>query len=310
MIKLDLKDKKILSCLLKDCRQTDTQIAKICNLSREVVNYRINTLKRAGIIIGYTSDINFNNLSYIAYSLGLVLKKIPNNKIEQLKKRERIVYLQKTLGKFNLTCTILIKNLNELQNEYNYILSLFGEEIIEINSDIFLGDIDFSANVFFPQNIEFNFLSKKVYDITDYEKRILRELVKDSRQTIVKLYKKLKISVPTITKLIKELKNKNILLANRIILDYKKLGQHKYTLMIFADPQIEKQLIQYCRQNKNIWDIGKYSGSFNYIIEILASDNEEFESIVNSIKDLFSDKIFRMEIMIVSSELKHEYNII
>ena len=137
MIKLDIKDKKILSCLLKDCRQTDTQIAKICNMSREVISYRIKALEKAGIIVSYTSDINFNNLSYIAYSLGLILNKIPNNKIEQLKKRKRIIYLQKTLGKFNLTCTILIKNLNELQEEYNYILSLFKEEIIEINSDIF-----------------------------------------------------------------------------------------------------------------------------------------------------------------------------
>ena len=304
---LDAKNKKILSCLLKDCRQTNTQIAKKCGLSREVVSYRINQLEKEGVIIGYTSDINFNNLGYIAYSLGLVLKSLNNEKLTLLKERDRVAYLQTTIGKFDLTCTILIKNLKDLEDEYDFIVSLFQKELVEINSDIFIGDIDFSANIFEAQNIEFNFLPQTITQITDSDKRILKELIVNSRQTIVSLHKKLHLSVPTIAKSINELKKKKIILANRALLDFNKLDLHRYTLMIFANPKIEKQLIQYCRQNKQIWDIGKYCGVYNYVIEIFAKDNDEFEFITKAIKDFFKNEIFRVEVLLIFSELKHKY---
>lgn len=304
---LDAKDKKILSCLLKDCRQTNTQIAKKCGLSREVVSYRINQLEKEGIITGYTSDINFNNLGYIAYSLGLVLKNISKEKLTILKERDRIAYLQTTLGKFDLTCTILLKNLKDLKDEYDFIVSLFQNDLIEINSDIFIGDIDFSANIFEAQNVELNFLPQNITQITDSDKRILKELIINSRQTIVELHQKLSISVPTIAKSIKKLKKKKIILANRVLLDFNKLDLHRYTVLIFANPKLEKQLIQYCKQNKKIWDIGKYSGTYNYIIEIFAKNNDEFESVVKSIKECFKESIFRTEILLVSLELKHKY---
>jgi DNA-binding Lrp family transcriptional regulator len=113
--------------------------------------------------------------------------------------------------------------------------------------------------------------------------------------------------VPTIAKSIKELKKKRIILANRALLNFNKLDLHRYTIMIFANPKIEKQLIQYCKQNKKIWDIGKYAGTYNYVIEVFARDNDEFESVINSIKDFFKEDIFRAEVLIVFSELKHKY---
>ena len=49
-MKLDNKDRKILSLLLNDCRLTNSQIAKKSNSSREVVAYRIKQLEENGII--------------------------------------------------------------------------------------------------------------------------------------------------------------------------------------------------------------------------------------------------------------------
>ena len=59
--------------------------------------------------------------------------------------------------------------------------------------------------------------------------------------------------------------------------------------------------------NRKIWDIGKYCGTYNYIVEVLARDNAEFEAVVNSLKRFLKDDMFRIEVLLVSSELKREY---
>lgn len=307
MIKLDAKNRQIVGCLLEDCRQSNTQIAKKCKLSREVVAYRIKQLEEGGIIEGYTSDINFNNLGFIAYSLGLNLREYSPESLEELKRRERIVYIQETLGEFNLTCTIIIKDVTDLSEEYESITNIFKGNIIGINADIFIGDIDFSTGYFKDSAKTSNFLKQKTIAISDTDKKILAELVKNSRISVIDLHSNLKISVPTINSRLKDLEKKGVILSNRAIINFKKLGLHRYTLFLFANPDIDKKLIRFCESEKSIWDLGKYAGSFNYLIEILAEDNSEFETIVNKIKNTFRDYIVKSEIMIVTSEIKHSY---
>ena len=161
--------------------------------------------------------------------------------------------------------------------------------------------------MFEVQNVESNFLPQQIVQISDVDKKILKELVLDSRQTIVELHKKLGTSIPTIAKSIKELKSNNVILANRVLIDFSKIDLHRYTILMFASPTIEKKLIQYCKQNRKIWDIGKYCGTYNYVVELFARDNVEFDSIINSLKNSFKDDIFRMDVLLVSSELKREY---
>lgn len=304
---IDTKDKKILHQLLLDCRQTNTQIAKKCGLSREVVSYRIKNLEDAGVILGYTTDINYNNLGYFAYSIALSLKNIDAQKLDLLKRRNKIVYMQSCIGKYDLTLTLLLKNTNELANEYDFILSLLSDEILEIETDVFIGDIDFSANIFEKSSLEYNFLQKSKIDLSESETKLLQELVKHSRKSVIELSNVIESSVPTITKSIKKLKKENVILSNRVLLNFENLNLAKYTLLLSINPKLEKKLVEYCRSKNNIWDIGKYSGKYNYVIEIFAENNFQFEDIVNDIKDFFSNDMFRTDILINSKELKHKY---
>ena len=68
---LDLKDKKILHELDINARRTLSQLSKKVNLSRDVINYRINKLEKEGYIKGYQTIVNFSKLGYLTIRFHL-----------------------------------------------------------------------------------------------------------------------------------------------------------------------------------------------------------------------------------------------
>ena len=58
MVKLDLKDRKILYQLDINCRQSNTQFGKKVGLSKQVVDYRIKRMEEDGVIKCYWTDID------------------------------------------------------------------------------------------------------------------------------------------------------------------------------------------------------------------------------------------------------------
>ena len=65
---LDLKDRKILYELDKNCRQSNSQIANKVSLSKQVINYRIRRLEDNNIITNYQAlpyDVSFEDPSGI-----------------------------------------------------------------------------------------------------------------------------------------------------------------------------------------------------------------------------------------------------
>ena len=57
MVKIDLKDKKIIYQLLNDSRQPVSVIGKKVGLSRKVVEYRIKRLEDEEVIISYPTHL-------------------------------------------------------------------------------------------------------------------------------------------------------------------------------------------------------------------------------------------------------------
>lgn len=61
---MDQTDIKILNILKTNGRASHEAIAKEVSLSRPAVRKRILTMEEQGIITGYTTDINYNQLGY------------------------------------------------------------------------------------------------------------------------------------------------------------------------------------------------------------------------------------------------------
>ncbi len=87
MYKLDEKDKRILEQLDINSRQTDSEIGKKVNLSKQVVNYRINNLEKNYIIDYYYTSTNVGKLGFSSYYIFLQFENLNKEEEKLLSKK-------------------------------------------------------------------------------------------------------------------------------------------------------------------------------------------------------------------------------
>ena len=83
-ILLDIKDKKILSELDKNARQSNSQIGKKVRLSKEVVKYRIDKMVENGLIFRFHTVINYFKLGIQKFKVYLRLVDADKKKLDEI----------------------------------------------------------------------------------------------------------------------------------------------------------------------------------------------------------------------------------
>ena len=72
-IKLDKKDKKILSILSKNSRLPLTRVRKEVMLSRDGIDYRIKRLVDKNVILKFSPLINYRSLGYYDFHVFIII---------------------------------------------------------------------------------------------------------------------------------------------------------------------------------------------------------------------------------------------
>lgn len=138
-IKLDAKDKKILSELQKNARQSIAEIAKKTRLPRDVVVYRIKKLEQTGVIKSHHTMLNHQKLGYPLYVY--VLFSCYNTKPEEeikfinyLKNHKKIIYVAKNSGKYDFSIGVCAYDYKEFDDIIREIRQKFTDVIKDIES--------------------------------------------------------------------------------------------------------------------------------------------------------------------------------
>jgi len=132
MLKMDKIDNKILVELVKNSRVPYTQLAKKCRISREVLNYRINKLKKRGIIHDLFTEIDAVKLGYVS-ALFFVRIKASHEKefIEYIKKSDFISWAGIHCGIWSLGMAIYGKDNTEIESRFQEIYIKFKKGIVD-----------------------------------------------------------------------------------------------------------------------------------------------------------------------------------
>ena len=209
MYKIDKKDRLILNELNYNCRESNAKIGKIIGLSRDSIAYRINNLEKEGIIENYTIEINHEELGYTAFSFAIKLQNISQETEEKivnfLIKNKSVVFIEKTLSKYDLAFIILAKSLEQVDEEMKSIRQFIGINLKYIDIGISLETYEFPNSLFDHKESQIKINNKKSYTLDSKDKQILSELVKNSKITAVDLSIKIKLSVFAIANRIKKL---------------------------------------------------------------------------------------------------------
>ena len=138
MVKLDLKDKKILYELDKNSRASLKEISKKTRVSKEVVFHRINRLIEEDVIIKFLTVPATYRLGLTGYKVYLRLintSKEDLNKItNHLKKEKSVYYTSVCKGRWDLIFGIWAKSTPDFFTIYNKMLDKFSKYIQEKES--------------------------------------------------------------------------------------------------------------------------------------------------------------------------------
>jgi len=132
-IKLDRTDIGVLEILNKDGRKSLVDIAKQLKISADTVNYRINNLKKNGIITGFGVKINYKKLDNHYH---LIFLKLQNMNLQKYKKLEslakinkNVIIFMRTIGDHDIELEIETTNNNELDELMKTLRDHFVSEI-------------------------------------------------------------------------------------------------------------------------------------------------------------------------------------
>ena len=315
---IDERDKKILSILEQDARQTDSTVAKKAGLSKQVVNYRIQKMTKSRVISNFYTVVNVGNLGLSTYYVFIQLKNLNKEKerkiLEKINSLDSVGWLVSCIGRWNVILNVNESSVLNFEKTLNTIIKLFGDSIHDYKFTLLLE----------AEHIGYKFLSesRKIFeplyqgegekmfrlDITD--EKILRGLSQDARQDLISLSDKIKIPVHILHYRLKRMIKNKVIEGFKPKLNIGRLGYQWYLLLMklsVEDEEGKKGLAEFCKGHKNIYYVTSTIGEYNLMLDVHVNSVEELNNLVSEIKNKFPETVQIYESMTIIEEFKIDY---
>jgi len=230
MKELEEIDREIIKILLKDGRKNFVKIAAQCHVSEDIIWLHYKNLKRAGIIVGATSQFNFQKLGYAG--LATVAINVESQNVEKVLDRISRIPDFPCYRNYGSTHTIgaisRVKTLKDLENIK--IMINRSNKIEEIKTYLWTNCRNIVENII-PVNATFRddvdqtaiFSSENQEEIDQIDLAIIDALTINGRESFSKIGQKIGVSAGTINRRYEKLKHGNIVKVS-LQVDLSKLG--------------------------------------------------------------------------------------
>jgi DNA-binding Lrp family transcriptional regulator len=309
--KLDEIDAKILRELLKDGRKEFTEIAKEAGVSKDIIWQHYTKMKKDGVIVGATIQVNYAALGYI-FSASFFVS------VELQKQDEAIRGLQKIPGIYDayrcgcsseLWTIGTFRSTSELEQVKHSIKRV--PYVIGLRTEILTGIKNMPENLsVFSADPNSNEATKKEatrkmengnsrFELDGIDFQIIEKLATDGRASFNKIAKELKISTSTVSKRYFNLKQEGIIRA-LIQVNTLKLGYVAHVIISLAISAQENmtQIIEKLMKTPDVEGLWKTTGSFDLSIFVKIKNLEQLLGIQDDISR--TQGIVRMETSVLN----------
>ncbi len=295
MVKIDIKDRKILAELDWNARIPNSEISRKTGLSKKGIEYRIKRMEKEKIILGYYPVINFEKLGYrinrMMFGLQFMGEETKKKIEEFINHNEDIHWAIWCRGDFDLGIDIWSKSIKEFKKTINKFLSKFGRNIKRRV---------FSTSIGFEQ-YPFSFLTGKrdertakiteelkTENLDELDRKILKELVKNARQNSTEIAGNVNSNYKTVSNRIKSMEEKGIILCSRAMINVDLLGYKWYKLRLRFDRNIEdtvKKASLYFQSRIETIYIVDYLGEEDFDVELIVKDEQSLFKIIEDVQN-------------------------
>lgn len=298
IIKLDLKDRKILYELDKNSRQSNSEIAKKVGLNKNTVNYKINRMIQEGVISGYYATIDSSKMGY--FSVRIYLKFFDAAPLDEermlkwLKENKTVGVLARIESVCDLAIMTWVKDIYEFEYFWSEFKKKFRKYFWQERVHIFSGVLHFKRKYLFPEIKkefrEFESIGGRervVYDELDMQ--ILRLIAQNARTPLIDIAEKLKADDRTIAFRIKQLEKKKIIQGYRVNLNLSKIGYEYYKVNFILNDYSKYDLLEnFCKSHENVIYIDKTLEDLDFEIDVEITNKAELHKLINEIKEKFN----------------------
>jgi len=143
LVKIDERDKKIITILAKNCRTSLLYLSEKLDMSPNGVKQRIKRLEKEKVIVGYKTKINYELLGFLHFRVFIHSQKMSDefyNQVKQfLKQKGNIESISRFWGYGDIDFRIHAKDIFELYSTISELKDKFIENIRDIDSMILVG---------------------------------------------------------------------------------------------------------------------------------------------------------------------------
>ena len=313
-IKLDLKDKKILSMLSENSRVPLNLIAKKARLSRDAVDYRIKRLSKEGVIISFFPIINLEKLGYNTFHIFFLM-----DEMDTKQQHDFLVFLQNNPNVKNIIeysdrwdyeVVLVARSLWEFDEIANRITSRFPQLIFEKEKmQVIKGYNSIHLPLeFYRQSghsIERERENGREVKIDGIDLSILKMLSENCRTPSVKIAQKVDLTADAVNYRIKKMLEGNIIRKFTILVNLSALGYSWYTFSLAMktfNNAYDSKFRQFVVTHPYILRAVKTLGVWDFLLYVVADSPKHFHSTVKEIKIHFADIIRNHQTLIAYKE--------
>ena len=296
MIKTDLKDRKILYELSKNCRLATSRIAKIVGVSQQVADYRINRLVRLGVITAFITEIDIEQLGFNRHIMYLQLKNVDEAKEQEIISyfvhHPFLTWVVTSTGKWSIIIDVISRNLmhlnviiDELKEKYG---EFFGEYKVASQVDYHY----FHSKYYGFKEVEIEqSQTNKVHKLDNVDLKLLKILSGNARTDFVTLSHHLTLTANAVKNRVHKLVQGGIIKSFFAEPNKALLGFEQYNIQFVFENQSkdqEKKLLNYLIHHPHIHFYYKPVGHWDLEIGVFVENPGRLRKIILDIRNRFS----------------------
>ena len=312
-IKLDLKDKKILSVIETDGRLSYAEIGKRVGLSKQLVKYKMDLLEKKDIIQEYYAIVNDSKIGKEIYQVYLQTFDLADSDerklISELKKQKSVLSYFSSLGKFDLVLAFAVESLVDLEKILQKVLKPIGSKI---KKRVVTSEISFS---YLPSKV-FSDLGKNETSVVfgnsikfdELDLSIVSELMVSGRVTLVDLAGKLGLTANGIRERLKSLEKRKIIVGYKTKINYEKLGFFHCDIFVWINnltPELYEKIKDFLAKDGRVESVARFFGYSDLEFRCNIRTIGELYQLKKSLKREFSEVGSVETLFVIRSGISH-----
>lgn len=296
IVKLDLKDRKLLYELDKNSRASNSEIGKKIRMNKNTVNYNIKKLEKEEVILGYYAVIDNSKLGYFSFRSYLKFFNTTPEKeqeiINWLIKDKRVGVVAKIETIYDFVFFIWVKNVYEFDKFWFEFKKKFRKYVWNERVDVFPSVYTFKRKYLIDkkEHEDYEFIGEnKIVEHDELDLRILRLLAKNARTPLIDISGKLKTPERTVAFRIKKLEKKKVIQGYRVNLDIAKIGYEYFKINIILNNfENYDKLFEFANMHQNIIYYDKTLQDYDFEIDVEVENRKKLLELIAEIKSKFN----------------------